>query len=120
QIGKEIGRPGLGLNEEALQILERADWPGNIRALRNALERASILADRGTALLGPEHLWLDPTNAPEGEPDHVLSQPLSELERAAIERALAESQGNRRQAAEKLGIGLRTLYDKLKRYGVKR
>jgi two-component system response regulator AtoC len=43
---------------------------------------------------------------------------LADLEREAIEQALAELDGNRRKAAERLGIGLRTLYDKLKRYGL--
>jgi DNA-binding NtrC family response regulator len=63
-----------------------------------------------------EHLWLDhgedtsPTNA---------SGTLEDLEKAAIERALSASKGNRKDAAAELGIGLRTLYEKLKRYSIK-
>ena len=46
------------------------------------------------------------------------SHPHQDLERVAIEQALAQADGNRRRAAERLGIGLRTLYEKLKRYGI--
>src|SRR5262249_11629762 len=88
-------------------------WPGNVRELANALERAVILADGDE--IGPEHLVLEPADAaPAATPDGVRS--LADLEREAIERALAAVGGNRKEAAERLGIGLRTLYDKLKRY----
>jgi two-component system response regulator FlrC len=54
----------------------------------------------------------------EGDWPGSVREPANELEREAIERALALVGGNRRAAAERLGIGLRTLYDKLKRYGL--
>ncbi len=111
EVGREIGRPDLTLTTEASARLVAHDWPGNVRELRNVLERAAILATG--RLVGPEQLWLDltPGSAPVEVP-----QSLRDLERAAIERALSATGGNRRKAADLLGIGLRTLYDKLKRY----
>jgi len=93
-------------------------WPGNVRELRNALERAMILADG--PLLGVEHLWIQAEEGATVARDSALaSGSLADLERQTIERTLAGVGGNRREAAAKLGIGLRTLYDKLKRYNLK-
>jgi two-component system response regulator FlrC len=122
----ELGRPPLKLSEEASQLLLGAELRGNIRELKNVLERAAILSDDG--VVGADHIWLDPpasslpparlaSDPPDGEEDGGENT-LEALERSAIERALAETQGNRRRAAQRLGIGLRTLYDKLKRYGL--
>ena len=87
-------------------------WPGNVRELANALERAAILTDGDT--IGAEQISvrLMTHQPPSG------TKPIAELERDAIEQALAQVGGNRRLAAEQLGIGLRTLYEKLKRYGM--
>jgi two-component system response regulator FlrC len=85
-----------------------APWPGNVRELANALERGAILA--GDSVLTPSHL------SPPTTPRSATGGTLAELEREAISRALAEVDGNRRRAAESLGIGLRTLYEKLKRH----
>lgn len=108
QIGQRLGRPQLTLDAEAVRWLVGCDWPGNVRALINALERAAIMTDGPVievdALIGPQR-------APGGRP-----RSLAEVERDAIEHALAYTDGHRRRAAELLGIGLRTLYDKLKRY----
>jgi two-component system response regulator FlrC len=115
-IGRDLGKPGLRLAADAVAQLEAARWPGNVRELRNTLERAAILADGSEVTV--EHLWLDPALL---APEPVLAPAagtLAELERAAIVEALATQAGNRRKAAEQLGIGLRTLYDKLKRYGL--
>jgi len=98
------------LDDDLKQKLREHAWPGNVRELRNALERALILADGGR--LGVEHLWLESDEPAPASHDGSLA----DLERVAIERALASVGGNRRAAAEKLGIGLRTLYEKLRRY----
>jgi two-component system response regulator AtoC len=108
----DLGRSPLRLSDAARALLLGAELRGNIRELKNVLERAAILCDGDVVEV--EHIWLDPRAAPPAPADATLEQ----IERAAIERALAESGGNRRQAAERLGIGLRTLYDKLKRYGL--
>jgi two-component system response regulator FlrC len=126
----ELGRPTPRVSPAVEQMLARAELRGNIRELKNVLERAAILADDG--VIGPEHVWIEPTtlgaspstSPPPADRSSRIPDPppsagtLESLERVAIERALAESAGNRRRAADRLGIGLRTLYDKLKRYGI--
>ena len=111
RIGRDLGRPGLRLGAEARKAIPEADWPGNVRELANALERAAILAD-GPELRVRDLGTLALTRRAAG------GGSLDDVERDAIARTLAEVGGNRRQAAERLGIGLRTLYEKLKRYGL--
>jgi two-component system response regulator FlrC len=121
QAAADLGRPPLQLSAEARARLQQAPLRGNIRELKNILERAAILADG--AVVGPDQIWLDPATtigAAIAAPAPAAATPasLDELERQAIQRALAETGGNRRRAAERLGIGLRTLYEKLKRYDI--
>ena len=111
RIGRALGRPGLRLGAEARKAIQEADWPGNVRELANALERAAILAD------GPE-LRVRDLGTPARTRRAAGGGSLDDVEREAIARTLAEVAGNRRQAAKRLGIGLRTLYEKLKRYGL--
>jgi len=109
----KLGRPGLALSDAALDALCAYDWPGNVRELRNVLERAVILADSET--LTPADLGLPalPSRAA-GEGDGLLAS----VERDAILRVLEECGGNRRSAAARLGISLRTLQYRLKEYGM--
>jgi DNA-binding NtrC family response regulator len=109
------GRAPPKIDEALAERLKTENWPGNVRELRNALERAMILAEGDE--LRPEHLWLE--GAPNSELPKPNSGSLEEMEKAAIEATLREVGGNRKAAAAKLGIGLRTLYEKLKRYGIK-
>ncbi|MDP2310626.1 MAG: sigma 54-interacting transcriptional regulator, partial [Pseudomonadota bacterium] len=136
RIGPEVRRARLSLSPEARRVLEAAPWPGNVRELANVLERAAILAE-GT-VLGPEDLDVPAraggvaggasgragTAATGAAVAGTLvssgAPTLEQAERDAIARALAAHGGNRRAAADHLGIGLRTLYEKLKRYGVDR
>jgi len=113
ELSSAAKRPAPRIDAALADKLRNAPWPGNVRELRNALERAMILSEG--SVLGPEHLWLESS-----EPAVVTADgSLAELERQTIEKTLAEVGGNRRAAAAKLGIGLRTLYDKLKRYGLR-
>ncbi len=119
RIGRDLKRGGLVLSPAAEEVLGRWHWPGNVRELGNALERAAIMA--GGDRIEPDHLLLAP--GPRGRTPHARPagdrlKPLAELEQEAIERALEEVGGNRRRAAEILGIAERTLYDKLKRLGI--
>ncbi len=114
RIGAQIGRPHLELTDDAQRALREATWPGNVRELANVLERAAILAT-GPRLRAADLRSLNGV-APTAPAVPAGADSLAELERDAIERALAATGGNRREAAERLGIGLRTLYDKLKRY----
>jgi two-component system response regulator FlrC len=118
RIAADLKSPVAALTKAAEQRLLSATWRGNIRELANALERAAILADG--AAIDAEHLWLDeaPVSRAPTASSAGLVRPLVDLERDAIVAALAQVGGNRRQAAELLGIGERTLYDKIKKYGI--
>jgi two-component system response regulator HydG len=105
---------GAALTAAARAALAAYRWPGNIRELKNALWRAAILADG--APIAPEHLGLGATGPAEGDGgDAPLT--LEAAERAAVERALAATGGNRVRAAQLLGIARSTLGEKLRRYG---
>jgi two-component system response regulator FlrC len=112
RIAGDLKRRPLSLSQGASRKLESYSWPGNVRELANTLERAAILADGD--VIDAEHLWLDPSSEPAASSGPVKT--LAELEREGIIRALDATDGNRRKAAELLGIGERTLYDKLKRH----
>lgn len=124
RIAERLGGPGLSLTPAAERALTQASWPGNVRALANALERAAILADDHR--LQPDGLGLEVTEAEplapvpsvHAEPAPGPLRPLEDLEKEAIHQALEQLGGNRKRAADALGIGLRTLYDKLKKYGL--
>ena len=96
-------------------------WPGNIRELRNALERAIITCE--SDLIGSEHLPLVLTGERKVEgTSYPVSVPvgttIEEAERLLILKTLASANNNKTRAAEILGISLKTLHNKLHRYGV--
>jgi len=120
-IGSRRGRRGVTLGPDALAALQHYPWPGNIRELRNVLERAVLLSDRTE--LRSEDLHFDPAGLatpPTGEIGGPAAAPttLAELERAAIVRALEGTGGKVAEAAERLGIPRSTLYQKLKSLGI--
>ncbi len=117
QVAQQLGRPTLRLDDNAVSMLTQGEWTGNVRELRNVLERGSILAD-DDGIVHVDELLMEPLSGPSAQTSAPMTGSLSELEKEAIERALVAAGGNRRLAAESLGIGLRTLYDKLKRYGI--
>ncbi|MEW5700724.1 MAG: sigma-54 dependent transcriptional regulator [Candidatus Zixiibacteriota bacterium] len=112
-----------------MEKLQSYNWPGNIRELKNVLERAVILA--GGEPIGSEHLALLPTLTPPGR-DAAKSavstaseslpptpgQGLADVERQMIEEALRTAGGNKSDAARRLKITRRVLYAKLRRYGL--
>jgi DNA-binding NtrC family response regulator len=106
---------GARLSDAALDALTRYDWPGNVRELKNALWRATILAEG--APIGPEHLGLaaPAVGAGAGAAGEGEVVTLAESERRAIAAALAHTGGNKARAAELLGIARSTLNEKLRR-----
>jgi DNA-binding NtrC family response regulator len=99
-----------------MAMLMRHDFPGNVRELRNILERALIMADGNTIL--PQHLYLD---AMKGDGKEIVSTrpfeeiaPLENLERRYLNWVTGHFQGDRKALAERLGISERTLYRKLR------
>ena len=120
---QRFNRPALSLSEEALQRLQSFSWPGNIRELRNSLERAIALSPTDTIEASQLNLSGDGTEASVTNGKSQLSangtlQPptLYELERHHILRVLSDAGGNRERAAAILGISARTLYRKLREY----
>jgi DNA-binding NtrC family response regulator len=103
--------------EEALDRLLRHAWPGNIRELRNVLERAMIVA-RGTDCIEVRHLPAEVRDTSMPNVDHHVAQTLEEVERAHIDRALRAHNANRTHAARELGISRATLIKKIKEYGL--
>ncbi len=116
RISRDLKRGKPRLTAAAEKRLAAAAWRGNVRELANTLERAAILAD-GDAI-DASHIWLEDGGEKPAAARSDEVKPLAELEREAILHALDVVGGNRRRAAELLGIGERTLYDKLKKYGV--
>jgi two-component system response regulator AtoC len=118
RVGARLGRPGLVLGPGCAAALTAYRWPGNVRELENVLERAAILAPGLELQLAD--LALGPATPGAAAAEAAAPPPfdgtLRDLEREAIRRALAECGGHRKRAAARLGIGLRTLYDKLKEY----
>ena len=106
---------GARLAESARAALQAYEWPGNIRELKNALWRASILADG--APIAPVHLGLVPPDGASAASSSDEPVTLAEAERRTIAAALAATGGNKAQAAERLGIARSTLLEKLKRGG---
>ncbi|HRI67062.1 MAG TPA: sigma-54 dependent transcriptional regulator [Polyangium sp.] len=119
RIARDLGRPGLTLDEGARAAIVAADFPGNVRELRNALERAAILAESTKLTVEDIHRVLHVRSHEKPAPVQTDAPTMEEAEQTAIRRALAQSGGNRKKAAEHLGIGLRTLYEKLKKYGIR-
>lgn len=119
-IARDLGRPGLCLDDGARAAIVAAEYPGNVRELRNALERAAILAESTKLSADDVRRVLQGRGVVE-KPAMTMSEAptMEEAEQTAIRRALAQSAGNRKKAAEHLGIGLRTLYEKLKKYGIR-
>jgi len=109
----EMGRPGAALSERALFALERYHWPGNLRELRNVLERALLVSEGN--LIHERDLRFATRIGASAE-SAVLS--IEELERKGIERALQVEEGHVDRAAHRLGIPRSSLYKKLKRYGL--
>jgi DNA-binding NtrC family response regulator len=116
-IAAEHGRP-IELTPEALALLAREPWPGNVRQLRNFIERLVVLSEQrslGAAEVGQElgRLRSQEAGEPTGAP-RPLEKQRRHAEQKALEDALAQSRGNRSQAARILGISRRTLYKKLR------
>jgi two-component system response regulator HydG len=101
---------------ESLDRLLSAPWPGNVREMRNVMERAMILA-RGAGQIGVEHLPADLRKGGGGEKRHQ-PQALADVERVHIEKTLKFHGGNRTRAAQELGISRATLINKIKVYGL--
>jgi DNA-binding NtrC family response regulator len=104
----------LEVDKEAMQWLCRYHWPGNVRELRNVIHRACVIAVDGK--IGLNCLAKKNKRAQENDVDGLAGLTLAEVERRLILSSLSKFQGNKRLAAEELGVTARTLSNKLKAY----
>ena len=118
EFNRQDNRQVRGMTPDTERALDRYSWPGNVRELRNVIQRAVVLS--GSGLIDAEHLpdnvlkGITPT--PQAAPGSIRT--IRELEREEILRALDETRQDKRKAAALLGISLKTLYNKLAKYGI--
>jgi len=114
KLATNLGRGEVRLGEDCLEALQTYSWPGNIRELRNVIERAVLLSEQKT--IGLKDLHFDGTA---GSPAYLDSKlTLIELERQHIQRVLLEEKGRVESAARRLGVPRSSLYQKLKRHRI--
>lgn len=121
ELSREHVKPISEITVKAMDYLKKQDWSGNIRELRNTIETAVILTT--TESISIEDFFTDTqkvpqqTEGPAGDSVGTIGMTMEEIEKEAIHKTLEQTSGNKKQAAEILGIGLRTLYRKLESYG---
>jgi two-component system response regulator HydG len=105
------------MDSECTSILRLYDWPGNIRELKNVIQRAVLICDGDTIL--PEHLPSRfHTTKVDSEMSFEIGTSLADIERELIVQTLNMTNNNRYEAAKLLGISRRTLYNKIEKYNI--
>jgi DNA-binding NtrC family response regulator len=111
-IARRLGKAPKVVPDESLAEMRGYHWPGNIRELENVIERAIIMSKRTALTLSALDERTEPAVEQQGNGD------LKTVEQKAIQDALLQTNGNRKRAAEMLGISLRSLQYKIKEYGI--
>ena len=115
KVSADLGRGELHLDENSIQALKAYSWPGNIRELRNVIERAVLLSDQKTITINDLHF---DGHTQIGSPLLDSRLTLLELEKQHIERVLQEERGRVEKAAKRLGIPRSSLYQKIKKHQI--
>jgi len=121
ELSAQHGRAVRGIAPEARTALQRYDWPGNVRELRNTIESMVLLARGGILSLEdvPDPIRASESDAAAHGGGHdLVGRSLAEVERELVRESLRAFGGNREKTAKVLGIGERTLYRKIKEYGL--
>ncbi len=114
-IGRGRNTEEVAISSSAMATLQRYTWPGNIRELRNVLERAALVAGNGP--IRAEHLYLQSASV-EGARLSVVGGTLKQMECAYIHHVLRDERGSIERAARRLGIPRSSLYNKMKRFEI--
>ncbi|MCA8983324.1 MAG: sigma-54 dependent transcriptional regulator [Planctomycetaceae bacterium] len=119
---EQTGRSILGIDEQAMHLLQRYSWPGNVRELVNVIERAVVLNHGGRItpadLPDSIHKQLDTSNIPAHFGGNSLKSALANPERQILLEALESNGWNRQETARMLGVNRTTLYKKMKKFGI--
>jgi DNA-binding NtrC family response regulator len=115
---RAAGSPTRSLSSEAMESLVSYHWPGNIRELRNVVERLIMMSSGKGPILREELLAVLPKPSASLQADDLTHCSLDEIERQHIQRVLEASDGNKTHASKILQIDYKTLLAKIKKYGV--
>ncbi len=115
EFADQAGKPIQGADNDCLQALKSHQWPGNVRQLRNVIERAVIVGRAPLLTLGDLPSEIKPSHG-EGSMQIRLGSTLDDVERELIAKTIEFTGGNKTRAAEVLGVSLKTLYNRLERY----
>jgi len=115
RFGEEYGRGPVTLQPDAVAAIDAHQWPGNVRELENVMKRAVIMAEATTISAGDLGL----ATVDEDWTALNLRQVRDQAERDAVVRVLARVDGNLSKAADLLGVSRPTLYDLMRRFGLK-
>src|SRR5687767_3782383 len=110
------GAAGRRFGSEDLARLRAYHWPGNVRELRHVVLRAAIMSDPNDSMLRLPQRFDSPFNEPNGQQGLAIGRSIRDVERELIMRTLEHLNGDKRAAAETLGISLNTLYNRLNAY----
>jgi transcriptional regulator with GAF, ATPase, and Fis domain len=111
----EIDTPLTRISKEAIDILVKYDWPGNVREIKNLIHRCTVMID--SEVLMPEHFEnMLNISKPRMNSELSVGQTIEDVERELIYKTLEKTRGNKTRAAEILNITARTLRNKLSRY----
>jgi DNA-binding NtrC family response regulator len=108
---EKYNKPGKKLNTQALEKLANYQWPGNIREMQHAIEKAVILSD--SSVVGPSDFSFNSSSRGSTDNDNIT---LEEMEKKLIAGSIKKHDNNISIVASKLGITRQTLYNKLKKY----
>lgn len=116
---KELNRNVKGFDEQALKIINHYDWPGNVRELKNIIERCVVFCKRDK--ITPEEIPQEiKSKTSMSESSKPLKKALDEFEKQYIISSLNENNWNIKQTSEKIGIARKNLYEKIRKYRIKK
>jgi two-component system response regulator HydG len=106
------------IDPRVMDVFSNYSWPGNIRELQNTIERLKILAENNEIRLEDIPFTIRLPKARMETTELVFDMPLEDVEKSHILRTLEHNHGNKTKTAHSLGITIKTLYNKLHRYGI--